>query len=129
MNILFSYIATLVSLVALDALWILVLAKKFYATQMGFLFSKSINLVPVAFFYPLYAFGILALVVLPATSWVEVLWRGGLLGLVAYSAYDLTNHATISGWPLSMTLVDIAWGTVVTALVSVLVYFFIALIK
>ncbi|MCX6820068.1 MAG: DUF2177 family protein [Candidatus Adlerbacteria bacterium] len=50
MNIFIAYIATLVPLTALDMVWILLLAKKFYAEQMGFLFSKTINLAPVAFF-------------------------------------------------------------------------------
>jgi len=70
----------------------------------------------------------LLLAILPAVSsasWIEALWRGALLGLVAYGAYDLTNHATIAGWPLSMTLIDIAWGVVVTALTSVIAYFLI----
>ena len=128
MHYFFAYIAALIPLAILDALWILVLAKKFYAEQMGFLFSKSINMIPVVFFYPLYALGVLLLAILPAissASWIEALWRGALLGLVAYGAYDLTNHATIAGWPLSMTLIDIAWGVVVTALTSVIAYFLI----
>jgi len=128
MHYFFAYIAALIPLAILDALWILVLAKKFYAEQMGFLFSKSINMIPVVFFYPLYALGVLLLAILPAissASWIEALWRGALLGLVAYGAYDLTNHATIAGWPLLMTLIDIAWGVVVTALTSVIAYFLI----
>lgn len=132
MNIFIAYVATLVPLIALDALWILVLAKKFYADQMGFLFSKSINLAPVAVFYPLYALGVLLLAVVPAVtsaSWVEALWRGALLGLVAYGAYDLTNHATIANWPLAVTLVDMAWGMAVTALTSVIAYYLITAFK
>lgn len=132
MNYLLYYIATLVPLAALDALWILVLAKGFYADTMGFLFSKTINLSPVAFFYPLYALGVLVLVVLPAVSsmsWFEALWRGALLGLVAYGVYDLTNHATIAHWPVSMTVVDMLWGMTVTALTSVIAYFIIAALK
>ncbi len=132
MNYFLAYLATLIPLTILDALWILVLAKKFYAEQMGFLFSKSINLTPVAFFYPIYAFGVLLLAVLPAVSsasWMEALWRGALLGLVVYGAYDLTNHATIAGWPLTMTIVDMAWGMTVTALTSIVAYFIITALK
>lgn len=132
MNPIIAYVATLVPLVALDALWILVLAKKFYAAQMGFLFSSSIKLAPAALFYPLYALGVVLLAVLPAVSsasWVEALWRGALLGLVAYGAYDLTNHATIANWPLSMTIVDMAWGTAVTALTSVIAYTIITALR
>jgi uncharacterized membrane protein len=113
-------------------LWILVVAKKFYAYQMGFLFSKSINLAPVAVFYPLYALGTLVLAVAPAVisaTWIDALSRGALLGLVAYGAYDLTNQATIAQWPTVMTLVDMAWGMTVTALTSVIAYFIITALK
>lgn len=128
MNIFFSYFATLIPLVALDALWILVLAKNFYATQMSFLFGKSISFTPIVFFYPIYALGVLMLVVIPAVSagsWFQALWRGALLGLVAYGAYDLTNQATINGWPTVVTLVDIGWGVIVTALTSLIAYLII----
>ncbi|MCC7160316.1 DUF2177 family protein [Candidatus Nomurabacteria bacterium] len=128
MNMIFSYIAILIPLVALDALWILVLAKNFYATQIGFLFSKSIIFTPIIFFYSIYAFGVLMLVVLPAISvgsWLQALWRGALVGIVAYGAYDLTNQATISGWPTIVTLVDMCWGVIVTALTSIIAYFII----
>jgi uncharacterized membrane protein len=132
MNILIAYLATLIPLTALDMLWILVVAKKFYASQMGFLFSKSLNLVPVAFFYPIYALGVLMLAVFPAVtsaSGVEALWRGALLGLVAYGAYDLTNQTTIAAWPVSMTVVDMAWGTILTALTSVIAYLIITALR
>lgn len=132
MNYIFYYIATLIPLTLIDMLWILVLAKKFYAEQMGFLFSKSINVVPIVLFYPLYALGILLLVVMPAvstSSWIESLWRGALLGLMAYGAYDLTNHATIAGWPVSMTLVDMTWGMTVTAITGVISYLIITSFK
>lgn len=132
MNYILYYLAALIPLIALDMLWILVLAKSFYAETMGFLFSKTINLSPAGFFYPLYALGVLMLVVLPAVSsasWLEALWRGALLGLVAYGAYDLTNHATIAHWPVSMTIVDMLWGMTVTVLTSVIAYFIISALK
>lgn len=128
MNIFLAYFATIIPLVLLDALWILVIAKKFYAEQMGFLFNTNINLMPIVIFYPLYTLGIVFLVVMPATisgTWVEAFWRGALLGLVAYGAYDLTNHATILNWPLLMTIVDMFWGVLVTATASTIAYFII----
>jgi uncharacterized membrane protein len=127
MNAILTYLATLVPLAFLDGIWILFAAKKFYAAQLGFLLSKTVQIVPIALFYPLYAFAILLLVVKPALvsgSWVEALWRGALLGLAAYGTYDLTNQATISGWPTIVTLVDIVWGMSVTALTSACAYFF-----
>jgi uncharacterized membrane protein len=126
------YLATIIPLVIFDGLWILVIAKKFYATELGFLFSKSINIVPVMLFYPIYAFVILTLAVLPAVSsksWIEALWHGALLGLAAYGAYDLTNQATITGWSTRVTIVDMGWGIVVTAITSVIVFFIINYLK
>ena len=123
---LYYFFSTLIPLMVLDALWILSIAKGFYAERLGFLFQQSINLIPVAIFYPLYAFAVMFLAVAPAvssSSWVEAMWRGALLGLAAYGAYDLTNHATIAKWPLSVTLVDIFWGIIVTAATSVIAYF------
>lgn len=125
MNTFFAYVSTIVPLVVLDGIWILILAKGFYARQVGFLFAEKANVVPVLFFYPLYALALLFLAVMPAVSahsGMEALWRGALIGLAAYGAYDLTNHATISGWPLKMTLVDMGWGVLVSALASVIAY-------
>jgi uncharacterized membrane protein len=132
MNLVITYIAVLIPMIALDALWILLVAKQFYAQKIGFLFAESANMVPVLFFYPLYALGTAALVVSPALasgSWFDALWRGALLGLVSYGAYDLTNHATIANWPLSMTLVDMAWGMTVTALAGLAAYTIVTMLK
>lgn len=102
MNYIIYYLATLIPLGLLDMVWIAGIAKKFYADELGFLFSKTVKVIPVIFFYPIYAFAVLLLAVMPAVSsgsWVSALWRGALLGLAAYGAYDLTNHATIAHWP------------------------------
>jgi uncharacterized membrane protein len=130
MKIIISYISTLITFIFLDAIWLGLVAKGFYAKQMGFLFSKSINFIPVLVFYPVYAFGVMILAVLPAFSsgsWLEALWKGALIGLLAYGAYDLTNQATIAGWPTLVTVIDIGWGIVVTGATSVIAYFLINL--
>lgn len=127
-----NFFAILIPLVALDAVWLLGIAKGFYARYMGFLFNQSINFIPIYFFYPIYSLGILFFVLIPAlnaNSWMEALWRGALLGLVSYGAYDLTNHATISGWPKIMTFVDMGWGVVLTSLTSVIAFFIITSIR
>ena len=90
------------------------------------------NITPALFFYPIYVLATLLLAVLPAVasgSWLEALWRGAVLGLAAYSAYDLTNQATLAGWPTKITLVDIFWGLSVTAITSVIAYFIISYFK
>jgi len=34
---------------------------------------------------------------------------------VAYATYDLSNYATLKNWPLGLTLLDMAWGSAVSA--------------
>lgn len=132
MKILQIYFATIIPLGILDGLWLVFIAKNFYAKHLGFLFSKTFNFAPIAVFYPLYAFAVMFLVVMPALeeqSLISALWKGALFGLAAYAAYDLTNHATIANWPLIITIVDIAWGAVVTALASAAAYLIISALK
>ena len=111
------YAAVLAVVLALDAVWLGLVARQFYADRLGHLTASSPNWAAVAAFYPLYALGILALVVGPAIrmgSLLSALWRGAVLGFIAYATYNLTNLATLRDWPAVVTAVDIAWGTFVT---------------
>lgn len=127
------YVSTLIPLVVLDAIWLLYLGKSFYTKTMGFLFTDSFKMGPALVFYPLYAFAIVFLVLSPGiatgSSMLNIALKGAILGLAAYGAYDLTNHATIPNWPLSMTLVDIAWGVFVTLATSAIAYYIYSFIK
>jgi uncharacterized membrane protein len=119
------YITTLIVLTGLDGLWLGFISKSFYQKHLGYLFTDKVSWWPIAIFYPLYAVGVLVFAVIPALeakSLFEAVWRGALLGLVAYAAYDLTNQATITKWPLIITVADLAWGVAVTTLTSVVVY-------
>ena len=122
MHIVFGYLTIFGSLVILDAIWILGFARSFYKGQIGHLMAVSPQWTPVVIFYLLYAAGLLYLVVLPAFEqrWGigRVMLQGAIVGLVAYGAYDLTNHATLKDWRLGMTVVDISWGVLMTAGVS-----------
>lgn len=116
----------------LDALWIGVLAKSFYQKHLGYLFAEKFTLWPAGIFYLIYAFGIMFFVVNPGIqekSAFVVFYRGALLGLIAYAAYDLTNQATINKWPVVITIVDLLWGAVVTALVGLITYFIVTKIQ
>ena len=107
----------------LDALWLGVVASGFYAEQMGALMTDSIRPVPALLFYLLYPLAIvgLALSPVPATRQVAVL-RSAALGLTAYGVYDLSNLATLRGWSVPLTLVDMAWGTLATGVAGALAY-------
>lgn len=124
-----TYITILVSLLGIDFIWIGVVAKSFYQKHIGFIMAEKFSITPAVIFYALYAFGIMYFVVNPALaikSFSSAIFRGALLGLLAYSAYDLTNQATLAKWPLKVTVVDILWGTVLTALVSAIAYLVIS---
>lgn len=120
-----SYLLSLISMLILDFVWIGVIAKKFYANYLLPITGGGFNIAPAAVFYLLYPVGLLFLVIDPAlksgTPLVKVFLLGALLGLVAYGSYDLTNHATIKNWSLLVTIVDMAWGTLVSGVVGVLV--------
>ena len=115
-----AYAVTAVVFLAVDYIW-LSRAMGFYKSSLGDLLAEKPNLVAAAAFYLIYIVGIVVFAVMPAArngGWVSALLLGGLLGLVAYATYDLTNLATLSRWSLTVTVVDLVWGTFVTALAS-----------
>ncbi len=111
---------TLITFLALDAVWLGVVARKLYSRELGHLLAPDVRWAAAVIFYLLYVAGLLVLVVLPRADapLLHVALLGALFGLVAYATYDLTNLATLSGWPISVTLADLAWGAVVTGLTA-----------
>jgi len=67
-------------------------------------------------FYLLFPVGVVVFAARPARDARHAARLGGLLGLLCYATYDLTNLATLQGWPVGIAVVDIGWGTVVGAL-------------
>src|SRR5680860_1080516 len=111
------YVLTVPVFFVIDLVWIGVVARGLYQREIGSLLLDSPRWVIALGFYLLYIVGIVALAVLPgyaSGSLFEVVWRGALLGLVAYATYDLTNLATIKGWSATVTLIDMVWGAVLT---------------
>ncbi len=130
---LLPYFICLFLLLIIDGVWLNFIIKSFVADHIGHLMSESIRIGPVIVFYPLYAFGIIVFIILPALNGNFELWRvfllGGFLGLIAYSAYDLTNFATLKGWTLHMTVTDMAWGTILTGVVSTVTFYLTKIIQ
>lgn len=117
MKTLYIYLITTLIFFALDMLWLGVIAKKFYRARLDFILSSEVNWWAATVFYLLYIGGILYFAVIPAIktdSWQTALLQGAVLGLLCYATYDLTNMATIKAWPLSIVVVDIIWGAVLT---------------
>jgi uncharacterized membrane protein len=110
----------------LDMLWLGLVAKSFYATQIGDLMKADINWTAAILFYLLFIVGLVLFVIIPAvekSSWVHAFLFGALFGLITYATYDLTNLATVKDWPLLVTVVDLAWGAVLAASVSTITFF------
>ena len=116
-----ALLATFAVMAVFDGAWLLGVARGFYRTHLGFLMAERPNWAAAGAFYLLYAIGVTVFATQPGIddgSAVTAAWRGGLFGLVAYATYDLTNMATLRGWPTIVTIVDMAWGTVLSAAVA-----------
>lgn len=116
-EILRNYFLTLGVFLAIDSVWLLFLAKKFYSEQLGYLMAISPNLIAALIFYLLFTAGLVFFVIHPALaseSGRYALLAGLFFGLVTYGTYDLTNQATIRDWPVLITVVDLCWGSFVT---------------
>ncbi|WP_256477869.1 DUF2177 family protein [Aurantimonas marianensis] len=116
-----AYLATAVVFFVLDFIWLSTMSGGFYRRKIGDLLMDQPNFAVAGAFYVFYVVGIVYFAVLPALnagSWPTALFSGALLGLVAYGTYDMTNLATLKGWSISMSVVDMAWGTVLTAIAA-----------
>lgn len=112
------YLTTALVMVALDAVWLTLAADALYRPRIGHLMREQFLLAPAIAFYLLYLLGVLVLAQWPAADRRDAAWRGLVFGLCAYATYDLTNQATLQGWPWVVTAVDLVWGSVLTATVS-----------
>ena len=100
----------------LDFVWLTLTGKNFYRRELGDLLGEEGNLMMAAGFYLAYVAGLVILVAAPAEGDVlKALLMGAVLGLVAYGTYDLTNLSTMRGFTPTVALVDMAWGTLLTA--------------
>lgn len=118
-----AYLAALLAAGVLDALWLGVLARQFYANEMGALMRQPVAVLPAAVFYLAYPLGLVLLALQPVPAgWGSALARSALMGLVAYGVYDLTNLATVQGWSTRLALVDMAWGVVISTVMGAAAY-------
>ena len=110
---------------AIDMVWLTLIAKNFYRSQLGDLLTKDINWLAAIVFYLLFLVGLIIFAVAPAlekNSWTHALIFSALFGFFTYMTYDLTNLATTRNWPLTLTFVDIAWGTFLAASVATVTF-------
>ena len=105
---------------AIDMVWLGLVASNFYKTQLGSLMG-DINWTAAIIFYLVFLVGLTFFAIYPAAlknSLMTAAILGGLFGFFTYATYDLTNLATLKDWPLSVTIVDMIWGTILGAAVS-----------
>jgi uncharacterized membrane protein len=115
------YLASLAAFLAIDLTWLGVVARKFYARHLGFLLAPNTLWAAAIAFYLLFVAGLVGFVIAPGVekgSLGRVVLAGAFFGLVTYATYDLTNLATVKGWPVLLTFVDLAWGTFLATSVS-----------
>lgn len=127
-----AYLAAFISFLVIDYVWLAHVARNFYRDRLGELMLDKPNLGVAAAFYLLYMVAIVIFAVNPALEkqqWQTALLYGGLLGLVAYGTYDITNLATLKNWPVAVSIVDMIWGTVLTATVATVSYLVANLVK
>lgn len=120
-SILKPYLLTLVPFVALDALWLGLIAPQFYRAQIGHLMAEQVIWPAAVLFYALFIAGMVFFVTgatIRSGDLGQALVRGALFGFITYATYDLTNQATLRDWPILMTVVDMAWGTTLGALTA-----------
>lgn len=117
-HLLKAWLFTFLVMLAIDALWLGVVARDLYQQEMGSLMADQPRWAAAAAFYLAYPVGLVIFAVRPALevrSMGRAVLLGGLFGLFAYGTYDLTNLAVLQGWPLGLTFVDLAWGTFASA--------------
>jgi uncharacterized membrane protein len=107
---------------AIDMVWLGFVASNFYKSRLGHLMGE-INWPAAIIFYLVFLVGLTIFATYPAVVKDSVqyalIW-GALFGFFTYATYDLTNLATLRDWPLSVTIVDMVWGTVLGASVAAL---------
>jgi len=132
MRYLYLYIITFVVFFAIDFIWLNFIAKNIYATKIGHLLAENPRLFPALIFYLVFIVGVIIFAVLPGYE-AQNIWKtvmlGALFGLLTYSTYDLTNLATLKNWPISVTIIDLIWGTSISTVTSVAGYYIAMALK
>lgn len=119
------YLIALPVFFAIDLLWLGVIAKNFYNQQIGHLMKPQVNWIAAILFYLIFLAGMVIFVIAPAYikgSWSYALGFGIMFGFITYATYDLTNLATLKGWPIKVVIVDLIWGMVLSGSVSIITW-------
>ncbi len=105
----------------IDLVWLVFIARNLYKEKLGHLMAAKTNVPAAVIFYLLFIIAMVFFVINPAVEKQSVLYAlgaGALFGLVTYATYDLTNLATLRDWPVSITVIDLAWGTFISSMTA-----------
>jgi len=122
-TVLVAWLVAVVAFLVIDGIWLGLIARGFYASRLGDLMRQPILVAPAALFYLCYAAGLVFLAVRPfqpELSLGNVALYGAVVGFLAYGTYDMTNLSTVRDWPVAVSVVDLIWGTCLSAAVSVI---------
>src|SRR5579862_5172428 len=120
-----GYFVASFTFLAIDMVWLGLMASRFYRPILGEVALASVNLPAAAAFYGIYPVGLLLFAIHPALksgSPLAALVWGGLFGFFTYATYDLTNQATLRNWSSVLSVVDVAWGTTLAATTSLITW-------
>ena len=120
-KLIISYALTFVVFFIVDMAWLGLIAKDLYKKYLGGFLSEQVNWTAAVIFYLLFIVGVFIFAIMPSVeknSVVSAITLGALFGFFTYATYDLTNLATLKGWPISIVFIDIIWGSVLTGIVS-----------
>lgn len=123
MQFVVAYAVTAIVFLAIDLVWLGLVARDYYRVQMAHLIAPDFAALPAIAFYVLYIFGVTYFATstaLRSGMWQDAIIPAALFGLVAYATYDLTNWAVLRDWPARLALVDMAWGMALTTFASTL---------
>lgn len=115
------YLALVPLMVSLDLLWLGVIMRSFYQSNLSHLVGPGVVWGAALVFYPVFTAGLVFFALVPGVqsgSLLRTVLLGAAFAFFAYATYDLTNHAMLRDWPLAVTIVDIAWGAVVGAVLG-----------
>jgi len=120
-TVVISYLLTFIVFLAVDLVWLGFIAKDLYRKYLGDFLSSKVNWPAAFIFYIIFVIGIFIFAIYPAVSKDSVysaILLGALFGFFTYATYDMTNLATLKGWPLPIVIIDIIWGAILSAIVS-----------
>jgi uncharacterized membrane protein len=118
-----SYLAALAAFCGLDFVWLSFAGEAIYRPAIGELLRGSFDAPAAVAFYLIYVFGLVFMAVRPSARLSQAMSHGAVYGFCAYATYDLTNQATLRHWPLTLSLIDMTWGTALSAVAAACGYF------